>query len=71
MQPRCVQTASEISHCGWPSAVRCLDDGSLLVAEDPTWALARILGLFHPAEPPVPGVHASALEAEGNPTCTR
>ena len=37
----------------------------LLVAEHPTLALARILEYFHPPEPPVAGVHPTAVVAAG------
>ncbi len=40
-------------------------DRPLLVATQPTLALARIIGLFHPIEPPVPGVHPTAVVGEG------
>ncbi|MEM7584631.1 MAG: UDP-3-O-(3-hydroxymyristoyl)glucosamine N-acyltransferase [Acidobacteriota bacterium] len=33
----------------------------LLVADDPSWALTRIIELFHPAEAPPPGVHETAV----------
>ncbi|MGH9379380.1 MAG: UDP-3-O-(3-hydroxymyristoyl)glucosamine N-acyltransferase [Thermoanaerobaculia bacterium] len=35
----------------------------LLVARDPSWALARILERFHPAWRPPPGVHSTAVVA--------
>jgi UDP-3-O-[3-hydroxymyristoyl] glucosamine N-acyltransferase len=37
---------------------------NLLVCPEPYLALARALELFHPAEPPAPGVHPSAVVAE-------
>lgn len=40
-------------------------DRPLLVAEDPTWALARIIALFHPPEALVPGIHETAVLGEG------
>lgn len=40
-------------------------DRPLLVASDPTLALAKILGLFHPSPMPVPGVHPTAVVGEG------
>ncbi len=40
-------------------------DRPLLVAPNPTLALARILELFHPAEPLQPGVHPTAVVAGG------
>lgn len=37
----------------------------LLLAAEPALALARILPLFHPAEPPAPGIHPTAVVGEG------
>ncbi len=36
----------------------------LLVVEHPTLALARAIELFHPADPPAPGVHPTAVIGE-------
>lgn len=40
-------------------------DRPLLVVEDPTWALAQLIALFHPAESPPAGVHPTAVIGEG------
>jgi UDP-3-O-[3-hydroxymyristoyl] glucosamine N-acyltransferase len=37
----------------------------LLVADDPSWALARLLAVFHPAERRPPGVHPTAILEPG------
>ena len=45
---------------------------SLLVVEDPTWALAQVIALFHPAEKLPPGVHRTAVLGEDcriDPSC--
>ena len=42
-----------------------LADRDLLVSDDPSWALARILAALHPAPPPAPGIHPSAVVAPG------
>ena len=39
-------------------------DRPLLVAADATLALARIIALFHPVEPAVPGIHPTAVVAD-------
>jgi UDP-3-O-[3-hydroxymyristoyl] glucosamine N-acyltransferase len=37
----------------------------LLVAEDPSWALARLLAVFHPEERRPPGIHPTAILEPG------
>ncbi len=37
----------------------------LLLTEQPSWALAQIIGLFHPVEKPPSGVHATAVVGQG------
>ena len=46
-----------------------LDEGKapglpMVVVEDSTWALARVIALFHPVEAATPGVHATAVVGE-------
>jgi UDP-3-O-[3-hydroxymyristoyl] glucosamine N-acyltransferase len=38
----------------------------LLVADDPSWALARLLAVFHPEERRPPGVHPTAILEPGS-----
>ncbi|MEM7353643.1 MAG: UDP-3-O-(3-hydroxymyristoyl)glucosamine N-acyltransferase [Acidobacteriota bacterium] len=42
-----------------------LPDRPLLIAKDPTWALARIIALFHPPTVAPAGVHATAVVGQG------
>jgi UDP-3-O-[3-hydroxymyristoyl] glucosamine N-acyltransferase len=37
----------------------------LLIADDPSWALARLLAVFHPAASRTPGVHPTAILEPG------
>ncbi len=37
----------------------------LLIADDPSWALARLIAAFHPAESRAPGVHPTAILEPG------
>jgi UDP-3-O-[3-hydroxymyristoyl] glucosamine N-acyltransferase len=37
----------------------------LLIADDPSWALARLLAVFHPAASRAPGVHPTAILEPG------
>ncbi len=39
-------------------------DKSVVAVEDPTWALAQVIALFHPEEAPLPGVHETAVVGE-------
>jgi UDP-3-O-[3-hydroxymyristoyl] glucosamine N-acyltransferase len=48
-----------------PSLADAAPGRDLLVADDPSWALARLLGLLHPEALRPPGVHPTAIVEEG------
>jgi UDP-3-O-[3-hydroxymyristoyl] glucosamine N-acyltransferase len=48
-----------------PSLADAVPGRDLLVADDPSWALARLLAVLHPEEPRPPGVHPTAILEPG------
>ncbi len=48
-----------------PSLADAVPGRDLLVADDPSWALARLLALLHPEEPRPPGIHPTAILEPG------